>query len=191
GRREKERDNVTGFFLLFYLFFSVGGFSCNSFSGTTEQEEKIFHKAQENAELAKEGFIRSNNYMNAWLSHADPQSKLVPRTLDKDTDIWNAQDCAADNYPFLVLTSFFTDQEKYQGLMRDMLENEIRLTSRVKSLPDTYSFSKGDFLFDSVSMDRVIFGTSEYIKDGLLPLTEFLGQSPWSKRMLDMLRDMD
>ena len=131
-------------------------------------------------------------YMDAWLAEADPQTKLVPRHLaGPGRDIWNAQDCAADNYPFLVLTSFFTDRDRYEGLMREMLANEIRLTSRVKSMPDTYSFKKGGFMHDEVSMDRVIFGTSEYMKDGLLPLTEWLGPSPWSERLVSMLSDMD
>ena len=75
--------------------------------------------------------------------------------------------------------------------MREMLDNEIRLTSRVKSLPDTYSFSKKGFLHDSVSLARVVFGTTEYIKDGLLPVTEWLGHTPWSERMLTMLDDLD
>src|SRR5690606_29435304 len=132
-----------------------------------------------------------NNYMNAWLSLADPESKLTPRTLSRDIDIWNANDCAADNFPFLVLTSFFTDREKYDGVMLEMLQNEIRLTSRVGSLPDTYSFSKKGFYYDSVSIPRIVFGTTEYIKDGLLPITEWLGQTPWSDRMFSMLEDLD
>jgi hypothetical protein len=176
----------------FYLFGIFAVFSCNtSAEEPSYGTEEIFQKASQNGVQANEGYIRSNEYMEAWLSFADPKSKLVPRTLDKDIDIWNAHDCAADNYPFLVLTSFFTDREKYQGLMREMLKNEIRLTSRVKSLPDTYSFSKQDFDHETVSMDRIIFGASEYIKDGLLPLTEWLGHSPWSERMLTMLTDMD
>lgn len=157
----------------------------------SDDERPLFDKALENGVRANEGFVRCNNYMNAWLSFADPESKLVPRTLDKDVDIWNANDCAADNFPFLVLTSYFTDQAKYRGIMREMLANEIRLTSRVGSLPDTYSFSRRGFLFDSVSMPRVVFGTAEYIKDGLLPVTEWLGHTPWSERMLTMLDDLD
>jgi hypothetical protein len=166
--------------------------SCVTPSKETSGTDKLlFEKAAQNAESAHEGFIRANNYMHAWLSYADPVSKLVPRTLDKDKDIWNANDCAADNFPFLVLTSFFTNRQMYDGLMREMLDNEIRLTSRVKSLPDTYSFSRKDFLHDSVSMPRIVFGTAEYIKDGLLPITEWLGKTPWSERMLTMLNDLD
>jgi len=182
-----------------FLFRSLVSFmvACTLFSCKTASpelaagEEEIFEKASENAGMANEGYVRIRNYMNAWLSYADPGSKLVPRTLDRDKDIWNANDCAADNFPFLVLTSFFVDREKYGGIMREMLANEIQLTSRVKSLPDTYSFSKKGFLYQEVSMARVVFGTTEYIKDGLLPVTEWLGESPWSDRMLTMLKDMD
>lgn len=176
----------------FYVIVMLLAAACRTLPtefSTADQE--MFNRAQQNGVAANEGFIRCNRYMNAWLEFADPHSKLVPRTLDKDKDIWNANDCAADNFPFLVLTSYFTDQEKYNGVMREMLANERRLTSRVESLPDTYSFSKRGFYYDSVSMPRIIFGTTEYIKDGLLPITEWLGHTPWSERMLAMLDDMN
>ncbi|MCK5463617.1 MAG: hypothetical protein KAI95_11400, partial [Bacteroidales bacterium] len=35
-----------------------------------------------------------------------------------------------------------------------------------------------------------IFGASEYIKDGLLPLTEWLGFSPWYERLVEILDDI-
>jgi hypothetical protein len=140
--------------------------------------------------LANEGFERCENYMRAWLHYADTVSGLIPRNIEAGIDYWNAKDAAADNYPFLVLTAYFTDQGLFRGRMRDMLDAEKRLTSRVGTLPDTYSFSKRGFLADTAKMDEIVFGTSEYIKDGLLPLTEWLGSSPWSDRMLEMLHDL-
>src|SRR5690606_31202713 len=82
--------------------------SCKTTSHEISDDDNgIFEKAMRNATLANEGFIRCENYMEAWLAEADPETKLVPRRLSgPDKDIWNAQDCAADNYPFLVLTSF-------------------------------------------------------------------------------------
>jgi hypothetical protein len=176
------------------FFILLGLFSCGpQTKNGSLHEDKVFEKAFHHAEQANEALVRCNAYMEAWLTYADPNTGLVPRRIDheKDRTIWNARDCAADNYPFLILTSFFTNRNMYNGVMRNMLNNEIRLTSRVKSLPDTYSFSKQDFEHETVSMDRIIFGTSEYIKDGLLPVTEWLGQSPWSERMLTMLDDLD
>jgi hypothetical protein len=155
-----------------------------------EVDDKAFELAEENGKLANEGFIRCQNFVRGWLQHADPKSRLIPRNLDKDRDIWNPQDSAADNYPFMVLTAAITDPALFNGRMKEMLRAETILTSRVDYLPDAYSFSKRDFLFDKPQMESIIFGSSEYIKDGLLPLTEWLGPSPWSERMIKILDDL-
>ncbi len=157
----------------------------------SESDSLLFKAAKKNAIAANEGFVRCDKYVNAWLEYSDPGSGLIPRNIKDGRDFWNAQDAAADNYPFMVLTSFFVDQDLFDGKMIDMLQSEKRLTSRVKSLPDTYSFSKKDFLNGEVNMGKIVFGTSEYIKDGLLPLTEWLGKSPWSDRMIEMLDDLN
>lgn len=71
-----------------------------------------------------------------------------------------------------------------------MLRAETTLTSRVGALPDTYHFIDEGFLSDTIDMQGILFGASEYIKDGLLPLTEWLGHSPWSSRMISILDDI-
>jgi len=153
-------------------------------------DEDVFQQAVENGRLANEGFIHCRDFVNGWLRYADPKTGLIPRNIKRDKDIWNAQDSAADNYPFMVLTAAIIDRPLFDGRMRNILRAEIRLTSRVGHLPDTYSFSKRDFHESRVNMGRIIFGSSEYIKDGLLPLTEWLGPSPWSERMIDILDDL-
>jgi hypothetical protein len=150
-----------------------------------------YQKALENGKLANEGFRRCIHYRDAWLTYADSTTGLIPRNLANGIDIWNAQDAAADNYPFMVLTSAILDHELYQGLMLDILNTEKDLTSRVNTLPDTWSFSKNYFWNDTINMDQIIFGSSEYIKDGLLPLMEYLGKTPWTERMLEMLDDLN
>jgi hypothetical protein len=155
-----------------------------------EIDKEGFQQAIENGRLANEGFRRCLNFVKGWLAQADPRTKLIPRNLNRDKDIWNAQDSAADNYPFMVLTTAITDRPLFEGRMLDMLRHETILTSRIDNLPDTYSFSKQDFLYTQPDLNRIIFGSSEYIKDGLLPLTEWLGPSPWSKRMLSILDDL-
>ena len=148
----------------------------------THAEDPAFDKALENGKLANEGFVRCQNYVKAWLSHADPNTGLIPKGLRGDRkDIWNAQDAAADNYPFMVLTAAITDRPLFEGRMLDMLRTETRLTSRIGALPDTYSFSKQTFVTAEPDLGRIIFGSSEYIKDGLLPLTEWLGPAPWAE----------
>ena len=155
-----------------------------------KKDDKTFGKAFNNGILAAEGFQRCRHFVDGWLGHADLETGLIPRNLSKGKDIWNAQDSAADNYPFMVLTAAITDRPLFEGRMLDMLRTETRLTSRIGSLPDTYSFSKKDFLDPEPDLSRIMFGASEYIKDGLLPLTEWLGESPWSGRMISILDDM-
>ncbi len=153
-------------------------------------ETQDFRLAMENGKLANEGFRRCHRFVEGWLKHADPKTGLIPRNLTQSKDIWNAQDSAADNYPFMVLTAALTDRPMFEGRMLDMLRTETKLTSRIDSMADTYSFSKGGFADAEPDLGRIIFGTSEYIKDGLVPLTEWLGPSPWSQRMIQMLDDL-
>lgn len=147
----------------------------------------LLDQAATNGTLVNEGLQRCRLFVRGWLDRADPQTGLIPRNLEEDHDIWNAKDAAADNYPFMVLTAAFTDEALFKGRMREMLRTETRLTSRVGPLPDTYSFSKQDFASPEPNLDDILFGASEYVKDGLLPLTEWLGISPWSERMIDLL----
>jgi len=170
-----------------------------------------FKKALENGRLANEGFGRCLKFVYGWLKHADAETGLIPRGLKGSRrDIWNPQDAAADNYPFMVLTTAIVDPQDaaadnypfmvlttaivdrglFEGRMLEMLRTETALTSRVGNLPDTYSFSRDGFVSEEPDMGRIMFGASEYIKDGLLPLTEWLGMSPWSQRMIGILDDM-
>ena len=181
--------------LLFTLI--TGPNCCGAFPG---EQDEIFNQARENGLLANEGLRRSQNYVRGWLRHADPDSGLIPRTLDwkiysrkprkGGRDIWNAKDAAADNYPFMVLTCALTDLDMFNGRMLDMLNTEIKLTSRIDRLPDTYNFVTKRFQNQIPDLEAIIFGSSEYIKDGLLPLTEWLGPSPWSERMIGILDDL-
>jgi len=162
----------------------------NGVGKTAKIDEDTFRQAVENGRLANEGFIHCRDFVNGWLRHADKKTGLIPRNLDRDKDIWNAEDSAADNYPFMVLTAAIIDRPLFDGRMRNMLRAETRLTSRIGSLPDTYSFTKQNFQDSREDLGRIIFGSSEYVKDGLLPLTEWLGPSPWSERMINILDDL-
>ena len=166
--------------------------SCTSTNSPelTQGEKVAFEEAKVNGQMVNEGLERCRRFVNDWLKEADPESGLIPRNLAESNDIWNAKDAAADNYPFMVLTSALADRELFEGKMKDMLRKETELTSRVDRMPDTYSFSKKGFDNPEIDMDDILFGSSEYIKDGLLPLTEWLGESPWSDRMIGILDDM-
>ena len=154
---------------------------------STCQTDSDFSTAFQNGILANEGFNCCHHYLHGWLSHADSATGLIPRNLT-GSNYWNAQDAAADNYAFMVLSAHLTDLSCFNGVMKDMLNTEIALTSRIGSMPDTYDFATQSL--QASSLESVIFGSSEYIKDGLLPLTEWLGQSPWSDRMISIMNDI-
>jgi len=157
---------------------------------STSREEELFHQADRNARHAAEAFYRCRRFVDGWLAHADPKSGLIPRNLGRDRDLWNGRDAAADNYPYMVLTCAFTDRALFEGRMTDMLRAETRLTSRVGRLCDDFLFSKQDFARATTNLDAIMFDNSEYVKDGLIPLTEWLGASPWSERMLGLMEDV-
>ncbi len=145
----------------------------------------LWAEAAANGETARTTFLHCRDFVRGWLEHADPQSGLIPRNLGRD-HYWNAQDAAADNYAFMVLTCSLLDEPMFHGRMREMLESEKRLTSRVGPMTDDFLFETQAFRNKEYKMDRIIFGASEYAKDGLLPLTEWLGPSPWLDRMHEL-----
>lgn len=170
--------------VILFLTFSLIG--CNSFNYI----EDDFAVASENGKLANESYVRSLNCVNAWMQRRDSLSGLIPSNLTGKKDLWEPFNAAADNYAFMVLTSYLLDKDLYNGPMLDMLNAEKKLTSRIKSLPDVYRFSTRSFDLKEADTTWIIFGSSEYIKDGLIPLTEYIGPSPWKDRMMEMLDDL-
>jgi len=104
-----------------FLFFSCK--KNNSQYLISHTDSLLFEQTYVNGELANEGFVRCENYVNAWLGYSDPISGLIPRNIESGKDFWNAKDAAADNYPFMVLTAFFVNQELFDGRMIDMLNS--------------------------------------------------------------------
>lgn len=153
-------------------------------------DQKNIDRAIQNGKQVSEGFERSLQFVNGWFQHTAPVTGLILTNLDKAKDIWEPHNSAADNWSFMVLTNYLLDQDLYQGKMLEMLNTERKLTSRVKSLPDTWSFSKKGFNTEKPDMNWVIFGSTEYMKDGILPLCEYIGASPWRDRMTEILNDM-
>ena len=171
-------------FLGFIVFL---GFSCSS---PPDFNQNTIDAALENGKQANEGYIRSLDFTKAWLTKTDSVTGLIPTNLNSSVDFWEPHNSAADNYAFMVLTAYLLDKKLYNGPLLDMLNTEKKLTSRINSLPDVWSFSKQDFRFSEIDTGRIIFGASEYIKDGLIPLNEYIGESPWQERMLEMLNDL-
>ncbi len=151
-----------------------------------EETDDVFLQAERNGVQAQSAFRHCLKFVHGWLGHRDPASGLIPRNLTK-SPYWNARDSAADNYPFMVLTCAMLDRNLYHTTMFEMLQNEIRLTNRLDNLPDDFLFATQTFRTKNYKLDDLIFGGSEYVKDGLIPLTEWLGPTHWSGRMIAIM----
>ena len=147
-----------------------------------------FDQAWRNAELAQEGWRRSRRFHEAWMAKADPTTGLIPRGL-RGPWVWSGHDAAADCYPFMVLSAALTDEASFSGRCLDMLKTERTLTPRLGRLPDIWDLKRQTFYYPDPDLARIQFGASEYVKDGLIAITEWLGPSLWRERMLELVQD--
>lgn len=145
--------------------------------------------AAENGRRSQQAIQFCRRFAHGWLAHADPRSGLLPRNLTGDA-YWNARDSAADNYPFIVLTAHLTDDVYLKEAALAILGREEKLTARLDSLPDDFLFATQGFRKPEPVLYDIIFGAAEYAKDGLMPITEWLGPSPWLERMKGLVRDV-
>jgi hypothetical protein len=130
--------------------------------------------------------------LHAWLTHADPRTLLLPDRIPGGSGglpagdahrLYTPHNSGADLYPYLVLTAHLTDPALYQGRMLEMLRNEVRYTTVQDSIPANLEMSTGELGPPS------LFGAGEYAKDGLLAVTEYLGRTAWTARMVDLTAD--
>ena len=141
------------------------------------------------AEKARKALVFSKKCMDAWLALADERTGLLPQN-ERGPGVWTPENSAADLYPFLVLASRFLDRPLFEGRMREILDAEIFHTDRLDRLPDAWSFRRRGFLRDEPDTGRIIFGASEYVKDGLLPVMDLLGRGPWFERARGLVEDI-
>jgi hypothetical protein len=102
---------------------------------------------------------------------------------------WNYRDTAADCYPFYVWAAYYTDKALLDTVMIETLEAEQRLCNHVDRLPVRYNMDTGEKIV--TDFDSMIFGASEYAKDGLVPIVEITGRDyPWLTRMRGIVDDI-
>lgn len=102
---------------------------------------------------------------------------------------WNYRDTAADCYPFYIWAAYYTDKKILDTVMIDALEAEQRLCNHLDRLPVRYDMDAGEKVV--TPFDTMIFGASEYAKDGLVPIVEITGRDyPWFDRMKGIVDDI-
>ncbi len=155
----------------------------------TGSGEDPWTAAAANGELSRQAVRFCRRFAWGWLAQADPRSGLIPRNLTGDA-YWNAKDSAADNYPFIVLTAHVLDDLYLKEASKAILERETKLASRLGSLPDDFLFATQTFRTPEPDAAAIVFGAAEYAKDGLMPIAEWLGPSPWLERMKALVREV-
>lgn len=102
---------------------------------------------------------------------------------------WNYRDTAADCYPFYVWAAYYTDKKLLDTIMIDTSKAEQRLCNHLDRLPVRYDMDTGQKIV--IPFDAMIFGASEYAKDGLIPIVEITGKAyPWFDRMRGLVDDI-
>lgn len=150
--------------------------------------------ARQHGRQATRALVDSQRIMRAWLARRDAATGLLPHRGEfqgsRYDPSWVVADTAADLYPFMVIAAGFTEPETYRGAMLDILRQETLLTTRVGRLSDDVHGGGKGFTRATPDMDAIIFGSSEYMKDGLIPLTELFGDTPWYHRMEGIASDI-
>ncbi|MFC1485637.1 hypothetical protein ACFL55_01255 [Candidatus Latescibacterota bacterium] len=134
-----------------------------------------------NSILAQEAFQRAYRALKAWEELRDYETDLVPRATHLKMDYWDSKDTAADLFPFLLLASQYLDKDNEQ-LWLNTLAKEREICG---PLPCTVHFQPTKVIAEDLS--AIIFGASEYAKDGLLAVTERSGRGPWFERLEEIM----
>jgi hypothetical protein len=135
--------------------------------------------ARRNADSASPAFTEMHRWLHeVALQRIDEKTKLFRAT----GDTWNYRDTAADCYPFLAWAAYFTDREAFEGPVHEALQAEATLCSHYGAIPVNYDLRKGAKETEQ-SYESVVFGASEYMKDGLVAIVEAAGKGEWLDRM--------
>lgn len=165
--------------------------ACAAGSPRAAEPTAPWQAARANGILVDEIFARARRVLHAWLTTADPTTLLLPDRIQGSlygkwdgTLLYTPHNSGADNYPYLIITAYFTDPALYHGRIADMLRSEVRYTDVAGGkIPgnlrlDTHKLGPPSF-----------FGAGEYCKDGMVAVTELLGRTRWYYRMVDMTED--
>jgi len=89
----------------------------------------------------------------------------------------------------MVIAARFVSPPFFARECLKTLAAEQRLSNRVGCLPDDFNLITRRFAHPEPDMARIIYGSAEYAKDGLIPITEILGTTTPYYRRLRCLAD--
>lgn len=141
--------------------------------------------ARANALAARPLLLEARRWLNAEVKEADPVSGLLMNS--PGNRVWSTRDTAADVYPFFTWAAHLLAPEIFAAHCRRILDFERAQTCPRGRLPWDYDTTRR--APPPLDDGRLIFGASEYVKDGLVPIVELLGRGPWSDRMREIEED--
>jgi hypothetical protein len=139
--------------------------------------------ARASAVLAAEAQLRAWRVLERWSRRIDPETGLLPKGITSEGNVWEYADTGSDLYPHLVIAASLL-QPALLPTLSDVIGAERRL-ARQQTLPDDVDLATNQAEQDDLE-DR-IYGSVEYAKDALLPLSERLGAGPWRDRMAELM----
>ncbi len=146
---------------------------------------EAFERASAASEIGGYALSKVHRWLHeVALKHVDEETGLL-----KARGEWNYANTAADVYPFVCWAAYATDPAVLNGAMRDLLRNEQQLCNHLDRIPAPYDFDQGR-KFKKHPRQKLIFGASEYLKDGLVPIVEVTGRGSWLKRMKELTNDL-
>lgn len=162
--------------------------------GSNAAEIPDFAAARESAQIAGLTLSKTQRWLHeVALPKIDPETKLYISHSGGSGRYreawWNYDDTAADTYPFLFWAAWYTDQDKIDGPILDVLEAEQRICNHLDRIPTAVNHKTLEKVIKS--KDVTIFAASEYVKDGLLAIVEVSGpDTPWFERMRGIMDDI-
>ena len=143
----------------------------------------VVARAEIDGALAREAFTRADRVAQAWLTHRDPNTGLLPRARwgGASMNLWNSKDVAADLFGHLVNEAYLLAPEHFSAL------TEILATERARAegLPVAIDLNTGATIAED-DLTRS-FGAVEYAKDGLLSIVELNGATPYRARLEEVV----
>ncbi len=120
--------------------------------------------------------------LRRWL-YERAMPKIDPKTgLYRADGRWNYRDTAADCYPFFCWAAYVIAPDVLNNEALRILEAEQRLCNHLDRIPARYDWSTGG-PDQAITWEELVFGASEYVKDGLIAIVEITGKGPWYHRM--------
>lgn len=145
------------------------------------KQQDYRHAAEYNAVLSQEAFQRANRVLQAWEAVRDPATGLIPHAVSPFYNQWDSEDVAADLFSHLLVASLYLDSAD-QAAWTQMIDTESEICGELACRIDLDSGKRVE-----EDLDTLIFGNSEYAKDGLLSVVERFGSGPWLDRVLEQM----